>query len=602
MVYDGELLLLGADFGTAQQAANRAAASRLRAAYAVYERCRARWAGENLECAEGWQVVDPFVDAAGELVVGAALSSRAAHVLLDRAVDLVEAMPSVLAAMEAGDVDEPTAWVFVERLRNVDPEVLPEAQAEAVEAYLEARWSGRALGRKAVSALVDAVVRRLDAEGVRRREEEAMRERDVSFTPPADGVVGMFAGLARVDAELVAERVDSLARERHRGAAGADPRTLGEHRSETLVDLVLGRVPARSGTPAATAAVGAVGAAGAPESQLPGLPGLPGLPDLPDLPGLPGLPGPPGLPGLPGPPTVLRPRVVVFGGEPGVRFARTGEASVRLLEELLAGSDGATVETIDPRPGAADTRRGALRYAPSAELARRVRLRDGTCRFPGCLVPAENCDLDHVVPFDHADPAHGGPTVEANLVSGCRRHHRFKTFADWGFELSAEGVLTVTTSSGSVLRSEPTGPLAEHRRWLALADGGRGGVVAPDPDGADGGAGPPTSPRPGSLPAAGEPPDPEHGHTSVLGAQPDHPALPDHPAQPEPDRDTRRHWAVAAERRALAELRDRRRRCPRGAVADTGRGPGASVGPGPGPGLDALPEHGPDAVDEPPPF
>ncbi len=43
----------------------------------------------------------------------------------------------------------------------------------------------------------------------------------------------------------------------------------------------------------------------------------------------------------------------------------------------------------DPEPG----------YRPSAALAEFVRIRDLTCRFPGCDEPAEVCDLDHTVPY-----------------------------------------------------------------------------------------------------------------------------------------------------------------------------------------------------------
>src|SRR5690606_4369138 len=131
----------------------------------------------------------------------------------------------------------------------------------------------------------------------------------------------------------------------------------------------------------------------------------------------------------------LRPRVTVIAtgnharddGGARVEFTRTGQAALQALLDMLATSDGATFQAVDPRIGAADDARAALTYRPSADLARRIRLRDGTCRHPGCAIPAEACDLDHVVPFDHADPERGGHTTEANLAAMCRRHHRFKT-------------------------------------------------------------------------------------------------------------------------------------------------------------------------------
>ncbi len=63
-----------------------------------------------------------------------------------------------------------------------------------------------------------------------------------------------------------------------------------------------------------------------------------------------------------------------------------------------------------------------LRYQPSAAVERAVRLRDLTCRFPGCDRPAVVCDLDHTIPFNHADPRNGGLTVPWNLKCLCRHH------------------------------------------------------------------------------------------------------------------------------------------------------------------------------------
>ncbi len=44
-------------------------------------------------------------------------------------------------------------------------------------------------------------------------------------------------------------------------------------------------------------------------------------------------------------------------------------------------------------------------YRPSAALAEYVRIRDLFCRFPGCSVPADHCDIDHSVPWPHG-PTH----------------------------------------------------------------------------------------------------------------------------------------------------------------------------------------------------
>jgi hypothetical protein len=62
-----------------------------------------------------------------------------------------------------------------------------------------------------------------------------------------------------------------------------------------------------------------------------------------------------------------------------------------------------------------------LRYQPSAAVHSAVRLRDLTCRFPGCDRRAVVCDVDHTVAFNHADPRSGGLTVAWNLKCLCRQ-------------------------------------------------------------------------------------------------------------------------------------------------------------------------------------
>ena len=56
------------------------------------------------------------------------------------------------------------------------------------------------------------------------------------------------------------------------------------------------------------------------------------------------------------------------------------------------------------------------RFCPDI-LAIALRFRDGVCQAPGCMVPAERCDIDHRIP--HPD----GPTNGTNLGPFCRRDH-----------------------------------------------------------------------------------------------------------------------------------------------------------------------------------
>lgn len=53
--------------------------------------------------------------------------------------------------------------------------------------------------------------------------------------------------------------------------------------------------------------------------------------------------------------------------------------------------------------------------------------------FPWCTKPAQACDHDHVVPFNHDDPAAGGASCDCNIAPLCRHHHQLKTHAGWRY-------------------------------------------------------------------------------------------------------------------------------------------------------------------------
>ncbi|MHB8571515.1 MAG: HNH endonuclease signature motif containing protein [Candidatus Dormibacteria bacterium] len=95
-------------------------------------------------------------------------------------------------------------------------------------------------------------------------------------------------------------------------------------------------------------------------------------------------------------------------------------------------------------------------------IPRRVRFalqaRDGTCRFPGCAVPATDAQGHHLRHW-----ADGGPTRLDNLVTLCRFHHR----------RLHEGAFTITPGAGG---------------WICLRDGRPFPSTRPGVDPVTGGA------------------------------------------------------------------------------------------------------------------
>ena len=92
-------------------------------------------------------------------------------------------------------------------------------------------------------------------------------------------------------------------------------------------------------------------------------------------------------------------------------------------------------------------------YRPSTALTAFTRLRDMTCRWPGCDRPAEFTDIDHTTPYP------GGPTHPSNNKCYCRNHHLMKTFwcapGGWSDRQLADGTVIVTSPTGRTYTTHP---------------------------------------------------------------------------------------------------------------------------------------------------
>ncbi|MFC8731773.1 DUF222 domain-containing protein [Luteimicrobium sp. NPDC057192] len=90
-------------------------------------------------------------------------------------------------------------------------------------------------------------------------------------------------------------------------------------------------------------------------------------------------------------------------------------------------------------------------YVVPADLRAYLRLRDQTCRFPGCSRAADRCDVDHTTAY-----VSGGTTDATNLAHLCRTHHRLKHGTRWDVhQTGTDGTLTWTSPTGRRHRSRP---------------------------------------------------------------------------------------------------------------------------------------------------
>ncbi|MEJ5998194.1 HNH endonuclease signature motif containing protein [Corynebacterium sp. H130] len=127
-----------------------------------------------------------------------------------------------------------------------------------------------------------------------------------------------------------------------------------------------------------------------------------------------------------------------------------GAITAKVVFHLYGTDDGVFLneEPLMDDELAAWRERATHTYRPDDRLRAYIQGRDGTCRFPGCNVPARRCDIDHVIPFPQ------GPTTPDNLHCLCRHHHNLKT---------ERKVHPTLQPDGSVMWTFPSGPLANLR-------------------------------------------------------------------------------------------------------------------------------------------
>lgn len=113
-------------------------------------------------------------------------------------------------------------------------------------------------------------------------------------------------------------------------------------------------------------------------------------------------------------------------------------------------------------------------YRPTSAMRRRIAVRDGRCRFVGCMMPSSRCDIDHTKAWEE-----GGPTSLANLGHLCGGHHTGKHHGDWEVRQLPDGVYEWRSPSGFVFRDAPV----QFGRLTALANPDRGVESSAAPQG-----------------------------------------------------------------------------------------------------------------------
>jgi hypothetical protein len=425
---------------------------------------------------DNWGAVCAEIGAAQQITSGAASSQ------LLVATSLRDRLPRVGAVFAAGALTYQLASAIVWRTAAIkDPDALRAVDAEIAAAVID--WEP--MSQAKTIAAIDVFVARHDPHALRRSQNKA-RGRSVNIDiDDASGAATLWAELFATDAKALDTRLDALAKT----VCDGDPRTTDQRRADALGALALGadRLACRCGNPdceatAATATAGSGSGSGsavvyvithqdtltdrseAAARQDRALDGVaPPVFDKPvrELTLIEALTDPD-----PGEPAATAPGIMLGGPVLAGPIIRRQAHTATITRIVHPGAS-------PPEP----------RYTPSVRLADFVRCRDLTCRFPGCDVPAQRCDLDHTIPYP------GGGTCASNLKCLCRFHHLLKTF--WGGPggwadrqlpdgtviWTAPGGQTYTTHPGSHLLfptlCEPTAPMRTTGSPAAPATGSR---------------------------------------------------------------------------------------------------------------------------------
>ncbi|WP_205873249.1 HNH endonuclease signature motif containing protein [Mycobacterium camsae] len=369
-----------------------AAIAELVARRAVGATDQARWSCDN------WDAIAAQVGAA--LNISHSLASHQMY----QALALRTRLPAVGALFAQGRLSLRLVIAIIWHTELIkDPVVLRLVDAVLANDAL----SYGPMSQPKTARAIDAIIGRYDPAAVRRARSGA-RSREVVITASTDGsgTAQLWGTLLSTDAVILDRRLSEMAHQ----VCPADPRTLAQRRADALGVLAADGdqlacqcsdpdCPARIPDARAAAVVIHVVA----ESTTVCTPPDPHLngeqPQRVDREN-PLRPAPD-----PEPAGLSRPSAQILGG-PVVPAAQ-------LAALIAAGAKTAPIDCC-PRPSPG--------YRPSAALARFIRARDMTCRFPGCDCPADACDIDHAIAYPF------GPTHRTNLRCLCRKHHLLKTF------------------------------------------------------------------------------------------------------------------------------------------------------------------------------
>jgi hypothetical protein len=305
---------------------------------------------------------EPFVFASDEIRAALALTRRTAEYRLSFADDLIRRLPRVWHMLSEGLIDLPRSRVISNGTAHLD-----EDEAREVVDGMADRAPHMTTGQ--LAALIRKLCVEIDPDKARKRAEHAKADRKLLIEPTTDGTGNVhLLDIDLADARAIGKRVNAhMISHRKDG----DTRSHDNLRADIARDLLLGSDPTNGGRGLLDMRVSMTTLAGLDEKAA-------------EIPGM----GP----------------VVA---DVARRFADLHPKAH--WQATITDDHGDVV-------GVVTTSR-----RPTKAISRFVNATQPTCSFPGCRVPAEECDFDHLLPR-----CLGGETSTRNGGPKCRHDHVLK--------------------------------------------------------------------------------------------------------------------------------------------------------------------------------
>ena len=328
-----------------------------------------------------------------ELACTIRVPQRTAENLIAESRALAEELPATRTALEAGEISYQHAKVVINQASSVPDEARPAFEAEVLR-------SAGTLTASKLKYKARLLRERLHPETINARHQKSVRDRAVFFTPEQDGMASLTVYDSAEKLQGAHERVTLAALSLQ---DAEEERTLTQLKADVCVDVLLGGV-----TPT-------------------------GLGE-----------------GIRGKVNVTVPVFTLMGlSDEPAHLEGYGPIDADVARRIAAGAPSFTRILVHPETGAVLSV-GRTRYKVPKDLKRYLRVRDETCRFPGCNRSAAHSDLDHSLDWQF-----DGLTEADNLAHLCPPCHALKSETRWSVKHLTAGTLEWTSPSGRTFVSEP---------------------------------------------------------------------------------------------------------------------------------------------------